>query len=99
MIDIRKIESPVPNNYRLFQNYPNPFNPVTTLKFATPKSSIIKISIYDILGKEIKTILNKEISEGIYEMSFDAGDLKSGTYFCRMTADGFSDVKRISVLK
>ena len=99
VIDIRKIESPVPNNYRLFQNYPNPFNPVTTLKFATPKSSIIKISIYDILGKEIKTILNKEISEGIYEMSFDAGDLKSGTYFCRMTADGFSDVKRISVLK
>ncbi len=89
----------IPLTYELSQNYPNPFNPVTTIKYQIPNDGIVKISVYDVLGKEVKTLVNSFRQAGAYEVKLDAGDLASGVYFYRMTAGSFGDLKKLIVLK
>jgi PKD repeat protein len=89
----------VPLTYELSQNYPNPFNPVTTIKYQMPKDGIVKISVYDVLGKEVKTLVNSFRQAGAYKVKLDAADLASGVYFYRMTAGRFADLKKLIVLK
>ncbi len=91
--------SMIPLTYELSQNYPNPFNPVTTIKYQIPNDGIVKISVYDVLGKEVKTLVNSFRQAGAYEVKLDAGDLASGVYFYRMTAGSFGDLKKLIVLK
>jgi Secretion system C-terminal sorting domain len=89
----------IPNQFRLYQNYPNPFNASTTIRFSTPIDAIIKINIYDILGRKVKTLLNEQRNAGAYEVNFNAARFSSGVYFYRIEAWGFIQTKKMILLK
>ena len=89
----------IPLQYRLEQNYPNPFNPVTNLEFAISKTGYVTLKIYDVLGKEIRTLLNEIKQPGIYKVEFDGSSLSSGIYFYTINTQGFTDTKRMVLLK
>jgi len=89
----------LPVKFELGQNYPNPFNPVTTIKYSVPRQSLVKLVIYDILGREVKTLVNEMRTAGTYEAVFDASQISSGVYFYRMESGDFTDVKKLVILK
>jgi len=98
-VGISKITQIVPDKYELHQNYPNPFNPVTNIKFDLPKNSTVSLKIYDINGREINEIVKGHLNAGQYEYEFNANGLSSGVYFYKLTADNFSHVKKMILLK
>jgi hypothetical protein len=83
----------IPSDYILYQNYPNPFNPITKIKFDIPKSEQVNLKIYDLLGKEISTLVNENLKKGIYEVDFNGKDLPSGIYFYQLKAGSFIEKK------
>ncbi len=85
--------------FKLFQNYPNPFNPNTKIKYQIPLEEKVTLKIYDILGREVSTLVNEIKSAGIHEINFNASNLASGVYFYRITAGNYSDIKKIVLLK
>jgi len=89
----------VPKEFNLSQNYPNPFNPVTNIKYDLPKDIFVKIKIYDLLGREIKTLVNEYKQAGSYLVSFNGSEFASGIYFYRIEAGGFTQVKRMMLIK
>lgn len=89
----------IPGKFNLSQNYPNPFNPVTTINYDVAVNGIVTIKIYDILGREVKTLVNEIKSAGYYTIKFNAADLSSGTYFYKMTSGDFNAVKKFVVIK
>ncbi|MBK9331423.1 MAG: T9SS type A sorting domain-containing protein [Ignavibacteria bacterium] len=89
----------IPDKYDLSQNYPNPFNPVTTINYDLPTDGIVTIKVFDLLGREIKTLVNEMKNAGYYKLTFNASDLSSGAYFYRMTSEDFVSVKKFVVLK
>jgi hypothetical protein len=92
-------QSEVANDYSLSQNYPNPFNPVTKIDFSIPKSGMVTIKIYDILGKEVETLLSKEMNPGNHSVDFDAAKLSSGTYFYKLESGSFSKTMKMVLIK
>ena len=96
---VKNIDAGVITNYKLEQNYPNPFNPSTTIEYRIPEAGIVSIKIYDILGREIKTLVNKFQLSGSYQIQFDAADLASGVYFYQLKTNGFISVKKMLLLK
>lgn len=95
-------QTSINNKYDLFQNYPNPFNPETTIKYSIPASNknvFVNLKIYDILGKEVKTLVSEEQSAGIYEVKFNGGNLASGVYLYKLDAGNFSDSKKFIFMK
>jgi len=88
-----------PEAYSLTQNYPNPFNPTTSIKFAIPKNEFVSLKVYDMLGKEVATLVNQNANAGEYEVTFDATKLTSGVYFYKLTSGNFSDVKKMILVK
>lgn len=87
-------------SYLLHQNYPNPFNPTTTLSFVLPHSSLITLKVYDILGQEVKLLLdNERLEQGNHKIEFDAGELPSGVYFYRIFAGEFVETKKMLFVK
>jgi hypothetical protein len=92
-------EGTVPSSYKLEQNYPNPFNPSTTIKFSIPKDGYVTIKLYDMLGKEITTLVSDPYRAGEYRVDFNASNLPSGTYFYRLEANGFTDTKKMILIK
>ena len=88
-----------PDGFILEQNYPNPFNPTTTISFSIPSSSFISLKVYDILGKEVATLVNEEKQAGNYEVNFDAASLSSGTYFYRLQAGNIIATKKLLLVK
>ncbi len=102
----------LPQRFLLLQNYPNPFNPVTKIKYTIPTSpqtplltkkrgrgEVVLLNVYDILGNEITTLVNRYQPPGIYEVEFDASNLPSGIYFYRLTAGTFTESKKMMLLK
>jgi len=89
----------VPESFSLSQNYPNPFNPSTTIKFSLPKSGSVALKIYNSLGKEVETLVNEDMGAGNYEVTYDASRLNSGIYFYRISANGFTDTKKMMLVK
>src|SRR4030095_12076862 len=89
----------IPNYYSLSQNYPNPFNPVTNIKYTIPKTGIVKLKVFDVLGKEVRTLVNELKSPGVYNVDFDASNLASGIYFYRIEAGDFTAVKKMMLVK
>lgn len=89
----------LPSRYKLFQNYPNPFNPTTTINYSIPKASFVTIKVYDLLGKEVATLVNEVKSIGNYNVEFNASILTSGIYFYRMKAGSFVETKKLILLK
>ncbi len=91
--------SGLPDDYQLSQNYPNPFNPTTTISYSIPNESFVTIKVYDILGREVETLVNEEKNAGNYNVNFNAGNLSSGIYFYRMQAGNFIQTKKLLLLK
>jgi len=89
----------VPDKYSLSQNYPNPFNPVTKINFAIPKSGLVTLKVYDVLGREVSTLVNEIKNAGIYKVDFNASNLSSGMYFYKVSVNGFTDVKKMMLIK
>jgi hypothetical protein len=89
----------MPLEYSIGQNYPNPFNPSTKMKYSVPQNGIVTIKVYDLTGQEVATLLNEEKHPGNYEIDFNAAGLSSGVYFYKMTANNFTQVKKMSILK
>ncbi|GIK59196.1 MAG: T9SS type A sorting domain-containing protein [Ignavibacteriota bacterium] len=97
--NIAEVVFDVPKDFVLHQNYPNPFNPSTTIKFAVPKTSLVNIKVYDLTGQEVSVLVNEVKEAGTYEIKFDARSLASGIYLYRMTAENFSSVRKLNILK
>lgn len=93
------VEISAPKKYNVSQNYPNPFNPVTKIGYEIPVNSFVKLIIYDVLGKEVKTLVNETMKPGIYEVMFGGTDYPSGVYFYRLSADSFTESKRMLIVK
>jgi photosystem II stability/assembly factor-like uncharacterized protein len=91
--------SEIAGEYRLSQNYPNPFNPSTKIEMYIPVSAIVKVVVYDILGREIKTLLNDKLNRGIHEINFDGSNLSSGVYFYTCSSGNFIQTKTMVLLK
>ena len=85
--------------YLLDQNYPNPFNPSTTIKYQIPEDGLVTLKIYDILGKEVKTLVNEQKATGRYEARFNASDLATGVYVYRLSVNDFVSVKKMLLIK
>lgn len=87
------------SEYALIQNYPNPFNPNTTINYRLPQSGQVTIKVYDVLGNEVKTLLNAYKPAGEYSVNFDAGKLSSGMYIYRIAAGGYTSAKKMTLIK
>jgi hypothetical protein len=94
-----EIEVSEPKDFVLEQNYPNPFNPTTKIKYQIPEESEVVIKIYDILGAEVVTLLNDLKKPGTYEVEFNAQNLSSGTYFYRIVAGEYVEMKKMVLMK
>jgi hypothetical protein len=92
-------EVAVPKNYELSQNYPNPFNPNTIISYSLPLASNVKIIIYNSLGQTVKVLENGFKNAGNYSVNFNATELSSGTYFYKIEAGQFSQIKKMMLLK
>jgi hypothetical protein len=86
-------------DYKLVQNYPNPFNPTTTIKYEIPETGFVTLKIYDVLGREVATLVNAKREAGRYEAEFNAKGLSSGIYIYRIQASNFVESKKMILLK
>ena len=97
---VNQISSKIPERISLYQNYPNPFNPTTKIRFGLKQSSNTKLIIYNILGKEITTLVNEKLNAGSYEVDWDGSNYPSGVYFYRLSADGnVVDTRKMMLIK
>jgi hypothetical protein len=96
---VEQISNTPPKEFRLQQNYPNPFNPATTIEFALPKRSLVKLQVFDVLGRRVAILLDRELQPGEYKMVFEAEGLPSGVYFYRIQAEGFVRTKKLILLR
>lgn len=92
-------ESNLLTDYRLFQNYPNPFNPTTTIMYTIPYSGFVDLTIFDILGRKVLTLINDNQKRGDYSIKFDGSDLSSGVYFYRLMVNDFVSIKKLVLMK
>jgi hypothetical protein len=96
---VKHLEDIRPAQFGLEQNYPNPFNPSTTVKFSIPENGFVTLKIYDVMGREVSTVVEQQLSTGSYETTFAAGSLASGMYLCRLTAGGKVETRRMILMK
>lgn len=89
----------IPDSYKLFQNYPNPFNPETKISYHIPKSGLVELRVFDILGKEVRTLVSDIKQAGTYSVDFDASVLASGVYYYEIIAGNFSNMKKMVLTK
>ena len=94
-----KTEPNIPVAFHLSQNYPNPFNPTTTIEYSIPQPEFVTIKVYDILGREVKTLVNRQMQKGSYKLNFDGSGLASGIYFYRIKSGSFIQTKKAVLLK
>jgi hypothetical protein len=89
----------IPSSYALHQNYPNPFNPTTIISYELPKQSHVVLKVYDLLGREVSTLVNEENSAGLHKVELNGKQLSSGVYFYRLTANDFVQIKKMLLMK
>ncbi len=107
LLDVKDGSGEIPLSYALQQNYPNPFNPVTSIRYEIPRTSFVQLQIFDVLGREVASLVNSEQSIGAYTVPFDGARLSSGVYFYKLTvrdpsvlsAVRFVDVKKLMLIK
>jgi endo-1,4-beta-xylanase len=90
---------PTPLSYTLLQNFPNPFNPTTVIRYQVPVASEVRLSVYDVLGREVAVLVNEQKAPGMYEARFDGSGLSSGVYFYRMETEGYVQIKKLVLLR
>jgi hypothetical protein len=93
------IAEETPLSYHLDQNYPNPFNPSTTIRYDLPRSSMVRLSVYDILGREVSVLVNERRDAGVHEVKFDGLNYASGVYFYRLQAGDFVQTRKLLILR
>ena len=91
--------STFPITFNLQQNYPNPFNPTTTIEFNIPKSSRVKLILYDIVGREVARLVNEQLNAGSYQVKWDAAVVPSGIYLYQIQAEQFTETKKMILLR
>lgn len=89
----------LPSDYSLDQNYPNPFNPSTTIRFSIPEAGNVKVSVYDVLGKEVEVLVSENMNAGVFNVSWDASRYASGIYFYKLQSDNFVSIKKMVLIK
>jgi hypothetical protein len=99
LVGIHTNSNNIPNVYSLSQNYPNPFNPSTKISFGLPKAGNVEIKIYDLLGREVTTLVNEFKTAGSYSVDFNASNLASGVYFYSIKSGNFTDTKKMVLMK
>ena len=99
MITSNDFESGTPDAFALEQNYPNPFNPTTNIKFALPKTADVTLTIYNMLGQKVNTLINEKMTSGFHIVPFDASNLSSGMYIYRIQAGSFTSTKKMLLIK
>jgi len=97
--DVKEPISNIPLKFSLSQNYPNPFNPITSFQYAVGSQQFVTLKVFDILGREIATLVNKEKPAGSYEVEFDATNLPSGVYFYQLKTSNFIETKKMILMK
>lgn len=95
LVGIQPISNEFQQGFSLAQNYPNPFNPTTNLGFALSNSSFVRLIIYDALGRQLETLINEQLSAGIYEVDWNASQYSSGVYYYKIDSDEYTDTKRM----
>lgn len=99
LTNISNTSTNIITEFKLFDNYPNPFNPVTAIKFNLPVESNVKLNIYDMTGREVAVLANERLETGAHEYKWNASEFSSGTYFCRIETEGFTEVKKMTLIK
>jgi PKD repeat protein len=99
VIGIQQISSDIPERFNLYNNYPNPFNPSTTIKFDVAKMQNVKITVYDVLGRLVNVLVNRQLQPGTFEAKWDASAYSSGIYYFRMESESFSDTRKMVLVK
>ena len=89
----------IPARFTLSQNFPNPFNPSAMINYQLPVNSHVTLKVYDVLGREVQTLINEDKPAGSYTIKFDVGSLPSGVYFYRLQAGSFTQTKKLVVVK
>lgn len=95
----KQIGNIIPNEFHLFQNYPNPFNPNTVISYQLSVDGIVSLKVYDVLGKEVATLIHERKSAGRYKVTFDASNFSSGIYFYTIETNDFVQTKRMVLIK
>jgi len=98
-VGVENINSEIPSDYKLEQNYPNPFNPSTTIEFSIPKQSYVKVEVFNTLGEKVSALVSEELSAGNYKYDWNAENLSSGIYYYTLTASGFTQTRKLVLLK
>lgn len=98
-VSVNPVGDIIPVKFNLNQNYPNPFNPVTKINFAIPKQGFVTLKVYDMLGRVVSELLSSYKQAGSYSVDFNAGNLSSGVYFYKLDVNGFSDIKKMILVK
>jgi hypothetical protein len=91
--------SGIVREYILHQNYPNPFNPTTVISYQVPTNSKVELKVYDVLGREVETLVNERQNAGEYSVTFDASNLSSGVYFYKLQTERFLETKQMVLIK
>lgn len=89
----------IPNNFELKQNHPNPYNPSTNIRFELPQTSDVQLTIYNTIGQEVSTLLNKKMTAGTHSLTFDASGLPSGVYIYQLKTEEFSRSRKMLLVK
>jgi len=98
-VGIQPMNTNVPAAYTLYQNFPNPFNPATSIKFDIAKRGNVRLVVFDILGRELSTLINESLNPGTYQVSFDGSGLSSGIYFCRLQSGNYINTMKMNLMK
>ena len=99
LVGVTNYNTEIPGKYYLKQNFPNPFNPVTKISFGIVKQGFVTLKVFNMLGKEVETLVNKELKPGTYEATFRGDNLASGVYFYKLISNDFSETKRMMLVK
>jgi hypothetical protein len=99
LTDVKETINKIPTEFALSQNYPNPFNPTTTINYSVSKTGVVILKVYNIMGKEIETLVNDQKSPGNYEVKFDASKLASGVYFYQLKSGDLILTKKLILMK
>ena len=96
---VESVLSDPPLTFSLEQNYPNPFNPSTTIEFSLPKSELTTLKVYNILGKEVATLVSNKLNQGNHTYQFDGKNLASGVYYYQLVGGEYREVKKMILIK
>ena len=99
VVGVDNISTIVPENFEFLQNYPNPFNPRTVISVQLPVSGEVLLKVYDVMGREVQTLVNERLNAGTYSVTFDGSNLSSGVYFYKLQSGDFTSVKRMVLIK